>query len=81
MSFNQSKKQSPPPPKTCKDCDAFEPTATYPEGICILNPPQVIVENGELYSSFPTVHAEVQRCLQIRPRKRPLVIPQEDENE
>jgi len=49
---------------TCKDCQAFE-SAEYPEGVCILNPPQLVVENGEMYSAFPNVDGEVHRCMKL----------------
>lgn len=71
MEFNKPRKNTLNVQQTvphCNTCKAFIAMESE-EGVCILNPPQVVVEAGELYSSFPTVNGETMYCLQHKPIK------------
>lgn len=56
---------------TCKDCQAFERDVEGDSGVCVLNPPMMIIgkdpDTGEdsIMSIFPQVDGEVTRCMKL----------------
>lgn len=67
-------------PKTCKDCQAFvadqEVTEDLMPGVCILNPPQMLVgtetavdgsDEQVVMSAFPKVDGVFTRCMKLIP--------------
>lgn len=46
-------------PSSCKVCKMFESSKNSKNGLCHLNPPQLIVLNNELHSLFPGVDEDL----------------------
>lgn len=73
MSFNPDKPKKGAR-KTCKDCQAFVMGEEPPEGICVLNPPQVVIQplpdgsDHEILSIFPNVDGERSFCFKLIPK-------------